>query len=228
MKARIVFATFALCALAGCVLPQWRIFQRHVDAKIAEKSPKQIEAEREAAQFIEVKSAVAEPDIKAQIAAIHSVATSLSSSLGEPQRVITPSVDDQAKVIEGLRKGLLDEQKKTEQWRAFAKKYAGTPLEGTGINLAGPAGLLGLAGVVALCIAFPSVGYIVLRVLPVLWGYFRRTTDAIGEFAKANPEAGQKLATTLSQKMDAAHKRLVRVRATIKQISVMQKPATSP
>jgi hypothetical protein len=80
------------------------------------------------------------------------------------------------------------------------------------VNLAGPAGLLGLIGVVAACIAFPPIGYILLRALPVLWGFFRSTTSAISEFTTANPDEGERLKLTLSRKMDAAHKRLVKTR----------------
>lgn len=208
------FVTLTL--LCGCsLLPQWRVFQAKIDPELAARSPAQIEAEREAAQFLEVKSANIEPNAPSQLAAIHTVAASLSSSLGEPKRTITPSANDQAKVIDGLRQGLLAEQKKAEQWRAFAKKYAGKPLEDTGINLAGPAGVLALVGIIAACIACPALGYIVLRVLPLLWGFFRRTTAAIDDFTSAHQDAGEQLKATLSRRMDEAHKALVRRRKKV-------------
>ncbi len=49
--------------------------------------------------------------------------------------------------------------------------------------------------------------------LPLLWGFFRRTTTAVAEFAKEHPEAGKQLAGKLSDKMDQAHKLLVKRRA---------------
>jgi hypothetical protein len=89
-------------------------------------------------------------------------------------------------------------------------RYGGTPLEDTGINLAGPAGLLGLIALIAACVAFPPIGLLLLRTLPVLWGYFSRTTQAIGEFTAAHPDAGEELKVNLSRRMDEAHKALVR------------------
>ncbi len=200
-----------LCVgLSACALPQWRVFQAKVDPELAKKPAEQVEAERRGAKYIEQKSATLEANPAAQLSAIHAVAVPLSSSLGEPKKTVT--VEDQAKIIAELSSGLLAEQLKTEQWRAFARKYAGKPLENTGINLAGPAGVLGLAGVAALCIACPAVGYLLLRVVPLLWGFFRRTTSAIDDFASAHKDAGEQLKATLSRRMDEAHKSLVRRR----------------
>lgn len=200
---------------AACQLPQWRVFQAKIDPKLAEKPATQVEAERRAAKFIEQKSAALEPDAAKQVAAIHSVAVPLSSSLGEPAKSVAPTLEDQSSVIAALRQGVLAEQKKAEQWRAFARKYAGKELEDTGVNLAGPAGLLALASIVAACIACPAFGYIVLRLLPVLWGFFTRTTAAVDEFTQSHSEAGEKLKQTLSRRMDEAHKALVRRRRKV-------------
>lgn len=201
-----------LLCLAGCAVPQWRIFQAKIDPKVAERPAAQVEAERSAAKFIAQKSAQVEAQPEAQIAEIHAVAAPLSASLGEPKRTVGSTVDERDRLIADLRQGVLAEQAKAEKWRAFARKYAGKEIEDTGINLAGPAGLLALAGIVAACIMCPAFGYILLRVLPVLWGFFSRTTTAIGEFVAENPDAGKNLKANLSRRMDEAHKALVRRR----------------
>lgn len=43
--------------LTACHLPQWRVFQKTVDAKMAEKPPEQTEAERRGASYIWHRSA---------------------------------------------------------------------------------------------------------------------------------------------------------------------------
>jgi hypothetical protein len=202
----------ALCLLAllcGCSLPQWRVFQKTVPTD-AGPTPAVVEAQRQGAKFIERKSAAPEANPTKQLAAIHAVAQPLSRSLGEPAKPITD--EDTRRTIEGLERATIEAQAKADRWREFSRKYAGTPLEDTGVNLAGPAGLLGLIGVIAACIAFPPIGYVLLRALPVLWGFFRSTTSAISEFTEANPSEGERLKLTLSRKMDAAHKRLVKTR----------------
>jgi len=208
LRWRHIIIALGLIALVGCSLPKWTVFQKKIDPKLTAPSPVAIEAQREAAQFIEVKSTVVEPDAASQMREIHTVAAGLSDSLGEPKKQIT--VRDYSGVIEELRAGKLAEQKKKEQWRAFAQKYANVPLEDTGFNLAGPAGLLGLFAVIAACVACPALGYLILRVIPVLWGFFRSTTTAIATFAADNPDAGDELKNELSRKMDGAHKRLVK------------------
>jgi len=216
-RAGLLLTLLTVSVLTGCaLLPEWRVFQKKIDPKLAEKPAAQIEAERAAAAYIVTRSQVSGrspqvSDLSSQLSEIHSVAVPLAASLGAPNKPVTAA--DHARVIEQLTAGLRAEQKKAEQWRAFALKYAGKPIEDTGINLAGPAGLLGLAAVVALCIAVPPVGYVILRALPILWGFFRSSTSAIKEFADAHPRAGEDLAVTLSRKMDTAHKALVRKKA---------------
>lgn len=205
-----VLPILLLVFLAGCSLPQWRVFQ----AKVPEDKGKpaaQVEAERSAAAFIVQKSAVPEPDPAAQVAVIHQVAVPLSASLGEPKKPVV--AEDKDAIIAGLRKGVLAEQQKAEQWRRFAQKYAGKPLEDTGVDIAGPTGVLVLVLIVAACVMFPPVGYVLLRALPLLWGFFRRTTEAVGEFVKEHPDAGDQLKVKLSRKMDFAHKKLVKAKA---------------
>lgn len=203
-----VLLVMLIFAQTGCALPQWRVFQKKIDPKLAEKPAAQIEAEKRSAALIADLSATPSANPVARIAEIHAIAVPLSASLGEPLKRAT--VFEAPAVIAESRAGLLAAQARAEQWKTFARKYAGTPLEDTGLNLAGPAGLLGVVGIAAACIACPAFGYLLLRVLPLLWGFFSRTTSAVAEFAQANPQAATELADTLSIKMDAAHKALVK------------------
>ena len=209
MRTSSPIAVVLLLLLCGCSLPQWRVFQKTVPTDTG-PAPAVIESQRRAAALIVDLSASLSADPAKQVSDIHAVAVPLSVSLGEPLKRAT--VFQAPDVVASLRKSSLDAQAKAEKWREFARKYAGTPLEGTGVNLAGPAGLLGLIAVVAACVAFPPIGYVLLRALPVLWGFFRSTTSAISEFTTANPDEGERLKLTLSRKMDAAHKRLVKTR----------------
>ena len=210
MRTSSPIAVVLLAVLCGgCSLPQWRVFQKTVPTDTG-PAPAVIESQRRAAALIVDLSASLSADPAKQVSDIHAVAVPLSVSLGEPLKRAT--VFQAPDVVASLRKSSLDAQAKAEKWREFARKHGGAPLEGTGVNLAGPAGLLGLIAVVAACVAFPPIGYVLLRALPVLWGFFRSTTSAISEFTTANPDEGERLKLTLSRKMDAAHKRLVKTR----------------
>ena len=209
MRTSSPIAVVLLLLLCGCSLPQWRVFQKTVPTDTG-PAPAVIESQRRAAALIVDLSASLSADPAKQVSDIHAVAVPLSVSLGEPLKRAT--VFQAPDVVASLRKSSLDAQAKAEKWREFARKHGGAPIEGTGVNLAGPAGLLGLIAVVAACIAFPPIGYVLLRALPVLWGFFRSTTSAISEFTTANPDEGERLKLTLSRKMDAAHKRLVKTR----------------
>lgn len=210
MRTSSPIAVVLLAVLCGgCSLPQWRVFQKTVPTDTG-PAPAVIESQRRAAALIVDLSASLSADPGKQVADIHAVAVPLSVSIGEPLKRAT--VFQAPDVVASLRKSSLDAQAKAEKWREFARKYAGTPLEGTGVNLAGPTGIVALIAVIALCVIFPPVGYLLLRALPVLWGFFRATTSAISEFTASNPDEGERLKLTLSRKMDAAHKRLVKTR----------------
>ena len=209
MRTSSPIAVVLLLLLCGCSLPQWRVFQKTVPTDTG-PAPAVVESQRRAAALIVDLSASLSADPAKQVSDIHAVAVPLSVSLGEPLKRAT--VFQAPDVVASLRKSSLDAQAKAEKWRVFARKHGGTPLEGTGINLAGPTGFLALIAVVAACVAFPPIGYVLLRALPVLWGFFRSTTSAISEFTTSNPDEGERLKLTLSRKMDAAHKRLVKTR----------------
>lgn len=204
MKSLVLALVFFFTA---CQLPQWRVFQKKVDPAMGEKPPAQVEGEKRAAAYIVAATQPPVKDPGAAVADVHEVATGLSASLGQPAKTVT--VEDREAIIASLRAGLLAKDKQLDAWRAFGRKYARTPLEGTGINLAGPAGLLGLVLVVAACVACPPIGYALVRVLPLLWGFFRRVTSSVAELAKSNSGAADALKATLSKRMDEAHKTLV-------------------
>jgi hypothetical protein len=216
IRSFILSIAFLLAFTACSLLPQYRVFQKKVDPSLADKPKAQLEAERRAADFIETRSAASSPDPVKQLQEIHAVAADLSASLGEPQQA--PGMADAQKIIRELRAGLLQEQKKADAWKAFAKKYANTPLENTGIDLVGPAGVLGLVGVVAACIACPAFGWVLLRLVPLLWGALKRMTAGIETFAREVPDAAEQLKVDyLARKMDSPDKRLVkRIKAKLK------------
>lgn len=185
------------CLMSGCALAQWRIWQRKVPGAQSEKPPEQLEGERQGAAFIRARTTPPVTDPAAVLAEIHPVAEALSASLGEP-KTAPAAGDNKDATIAALRAGLLAKDRQLDSWRAFGRKYGDMPIEGTGINLAGPTGLLGLVLVVAACFFFPPLGYLVVRVIPVLWGALRGSAGAIERFASALPAEGQVLDTHLA------------------------------
>jgi len=204
MKRTLAF--ILILALSGCTLPSWRVFQ----AKVPEvkQSTEQREAEKRAIAVIDEVTSPPVADTAKAVETVHAISAPLRASVGEPEKPVTRN--DADKIIGELRRGIKDRDEKIEAWKKWAKKYSGKELEETGINLAGPAGLAALVGIIALCVVFPAFGYVLLRALPLLWGFFRRTTSAISEFTLANPDAGEKLKVQLSRRMDDAHKKLVK------------------
>lgn len=206
-----LLSVIAFLFLTACQMAQWRVLQEKIDPKLVEKPKGQIEAERQGAQYISVKSSIPEQDTIKQLQEIHAVAVPLSSSLGAPEVPMT--VEDAQKTIKSLEGALTSQQRQADAWRDFARKNAGVKLEGTGYNLAGPAGLAALAGVIALCVLVPPIGYVFLRMLPVLWGFFRKATNAVSEFADKRPDAANDLAVTLRGNLNSSHKRLINKKA---------------
>ena len=205
----ITLVLFSILLLSGCAFPQWRVGQKTVPVDTG-PSAQAVEAQRRSAALIVDLSATPTADPVGRIAEIHSVAVPLSASLGEP---LKRAKAFELPMVNGATQAAVREaQAKAEKWKTFSRKYGGTPLEDTGINLAGPAGALGLIGVIALCIAVPPIGYVLLRMLPVLWGYFRSSTNGIANFIATRPEAAEDLKANLTRKMDASHKALVKLR----------------
>lgn len=231
MKLRTLYLLFALacviCTLAGCaLLPEMRVFQKKVPASLNEKPPAQVEGEKRGAAFIRAVSTPPVADPAQAVAAIYPVAAALSASLGEPAKPVT--VADQDAIIISLRAGLAAKDAQLDKWRQFGRKYGGTELEGTGIDVAGPTGLLIMAAIVAACIFVPGFGYLALRVVPLLWHTVRQTAVGIEAFAKENVEAGAALKKDfLARKMDNAPKKLVKnLKTRFKPVELETAPAT--
>lgn len=226
---RAGFIILFVLAFPGCaLLPEMRVFQKKVPADMSAKPPAQVEGEKRGAAFIRAVSTPPVADPAQAVAAIYPVATALSGSLGEPAKPVT--VADQDAIITSLRAGLAAKDAQLDKWRQFGRKYAGAELEGTGIDVAGPTGLLILAAIVAACIFVPGFGYLALRVVPLLWRALRQTAVGIESFAKNNVEAGAKLkADFLSRKMDNAPKNLVKsLKTRIKPDELETAPTPTP
>lgn len=193
--------------LAGCQIPQWRVFQKKIDPKLAQKPAIQIEAERVGAAYIRAKSAHVEPDPVEQISQIHQVATPLSQSLGAPKE--KAGTADNAAVIAELRSGQLESQKRADEWKAFARKYAGTELEGTGLNLFTPTALLGFAGVVALCIFVPGFLTFLFFVIRRMRSSFQQVAQAVEEFQVEHPAEAKALKAQISKRAEGYTKKLI-------------------
>lgn len=208
---RGLFAAVALVVIiawaffvAGCQMPQWRVFQKKVDPKMADTPAAQTEGQKRAAAYIVARTTppVADPAVAVQD--VHQVATGLSASLGQPAKPVT--VEDKDAVIASLRAGLAAKDAQLEKWKKFARDYANKPIEDTGINLAGPAGLLAFAGVIAACIFVPGFGYVLLRLLPVLWSALKRAVGLVEAAARKAPDVVAELKQALPQQEDAARK----------------------
>lgn len=189
----------------GCIMPEARVFQKKVP--IEQASPEILEGQRQGAEYIEQKSASPGADPVKTIEEIHAVAAPLSASLGEPAKKIT--VDDSEVVIASLKKALLAEQKRADDWEKFSQKYAGTQLEGTGIDLATPGVFLGIGTLIALFIFVPGTLSVALFVMRRLRLTLQQTVKSVEEFAAENPEAAVSLKARQSSNLDRAEKALV-------------------
>lgn len=208
----VAFLCSLIACLFGCsLLPEWRVFQKKVPATLTEKPKAQAEGERQAAAFIRQQTTPPVPDPVKAVARVYPVAAALSASLGEPLQAIEG--DDPAKTLETLRQGLIAKETQLEAWKAFGRKYAGKELEGTGFDLAGPAGLVAIVGLAAAVIMCPAVGWVLLRVIPVLWGMIRRIMTGVENFAVENPDAAGRLKEGyLSRTMNEVDKKIIKRR----------------
>ena len=204
MKKASLFALLPFLFL-GCIMPEARVFQKKVPVEQA--SPEILEGQRQGAEYIEQKSASPGADPVKTIEEIHAVAAPLSASLGEPAKKIT--VDDREVVIASLKKALLAEQKRADDWEKFSQKYAGTQLEGTGIDLATPGVFLGVGTLIALFIFVPGTLSVALFVMSRLRLTLQQTVKSVEEFAAENPEAAVSLKARQSSNLDRAEKALV-------------------
>lgn len=200
---RRLFTLSLVLLFAGCSLPSLRVFQKKVPADTG-PSATVVEAQRRSAALIVDLSATPSADPVARIAEIHAVAVPLSTSLGEPLKRAT--VFEAPAVIAASRASVLEAQAKADKWREFSRKYAGKPLEDTGIDLAGPTGILALIAVIAACVAFPPLAWALLRLIPVLWGALKRSASFVESIAERAPELVSEMKSALPQKEDAVRK----------------------
>lgn len=189
----------------GCIMPEARVFQKKVP--VEQVSPEILEGQRQGAEYIEQKSASPGADPVKTIEEIHAVAAPLSASLGEPEKKVNP--DNGEAVIAALKKALIAEQKKADDWKKFSQKYSGIQLEGTGIDLAAPGALLGVGTLIALFIFVPGTLSVALFVMRRLRLTLQQTVKSVEEFAAENPEAAASLKARQSSNLDRAEKAVV-------------------
>jgi hypothetical protein len=198
-----------MLSLAACGSPQWRVFQKKIDPEMSATPPAQVEGQKRAAAYIRERTAPPVSDPVQAVSDVHAVAENLSASLGEPEHPVKS--DDREIVLSSLRDGLRDKEKQLDAWKAFARKYADKPIEGTGINLAGPAGLIGLVGIAAACVLVPGLGWAVLRLVPVLWSGLARAAGALESAAQKAPEVIAEVKKSLPQKEKDPVRKLIRL-----------------
>lgn len=201
-------AILACLCLAGCAMPQWRVFQSRVPQETG-RTEAQAEGEKRAAAYIVERSRPPVADPVNAVADIHTVAAPLSASLGPPSKAIT--VEDRAEVIAGLQAALAAKEAELEKWRAFARRHGGRTIEGTGFNLLPFVGTGGLIAVIALCILFPTVGYLLLRVLPLLWRMVRSMIQGVETIVAKAPAAGRVVQAEFRHVMDKDEKAVIKI-----------------
>lgn len=187
----------------GCSAPRWFVGQKKVPTDVATPAAT-TQGQKRAAKYIANATRPPVANAPAVVVDVHEVAVGLSASLGEPDKPVT--LDDRAAVIESLAAGLRAKDAQLERWREFGRKYGGKPLEDTGINLAGPAGFLGLLAVVVACVFVPGFGWVLLRLLPVLWSALKQAARALESVARAAPEAVARVKESLPQREGAVRK----------------------
>lgn len=191
-------------ALAGCaLLPQWRVFQAKVPPPVV-KGLAQTEFERRAAELLAARLE--------QPVALQPVARQLSASLGAPQKPITePDTGKAAGIaVAELRLGQAQMQAQLATLNRRLATYQGKEIEGTGLNLAGPAGLLGIAGVVALGIFVPGFLTFLLFVIRRLRATIQQMAQAREEHRIAFPKAAKELDEWSTSAMDRFAKKIVK------------------
>lgn len=188
--------------LAGCQLPQWRVFQTKVPEPIV-KGPRAVEVERQAADLLAKR-------IEKPVELIP-VAQRLSASLGLPEKPLEGDTANLAPdTVKALEKELLRSQGELAALNKLLEKNEGKEVEGTGINIFGASFSLGVVAIVVLCIMFPPIGLVLWTIFKRLSGALTTTAKGISNYISENPEAGEKLKGYLAKTQDAAHKATIR------------------
>lgn len=187
--------------LAGCQLPQWRVFQTKVPEPIV-KGPRAVEVERQAADLLAKR-------IEKPVELIP-VAQQLSASLGRPEHPLEGTTAELApETVKALEKELLHTQGQLDKLNKLLTKNEGKKVEGTGINVFGVSFGLGAVGLVVLCFMFPPIGLVLWSIFKRLSGALTSTAKGISNYISENPEAGEKLKGYLAKTQDAAHKAII-------------------
>lgn len=207
MRARPAAVLFFALALAWPACSPPRIFQATVPPPIL-KPEAQVESERVAADLIARK-------IEAPVE-LKPVAVSLASSLGAPVKSLVdvkifdlPAAAHTADA--DLRAGMVAMQKELRDVNIRLAKLQGKPIEGTGLNLLGPSTVLIVGGLIALGVAFPpafTVMAFLYRRMRATAGHIVTAIDDVGK-DPATAETLDKLKTSLSARMDRAHRNVV-------------------
>lgn len=199
----LFFTLFTFLVFSGCTLPQWRVFQAKVPAPLA-KPLDQTEFERRAAELLARR--IEKPE------ALKPVAQQLSASLGAPAKPITePDVEKASALsVDELQRGMAKMQAQLALLNRRLATYQGKEIEGTGFNLAGPTGLLSIAGIVALCIFVPGFLTFVLFVIRRLRGTIQQMAQAVEEYQVERPAEGRELKEWFSSAMDRGAKAIVK------------------
>lgn len=218
-----LYIIFAICLLlVGCNVVSKRLFQAEVSPPI-EKTPKQIETERRAADLI--ARFIEEPKV------LKPVAVGLSASLGQPETPIpAPTVAELPKAASlaenELRLALVAMQKQLTELNENLAKYQGKKIEGTGFAIAGPSAIAIVIALVVLCAIFPPALTLLLftvrRLKATAAIVVNKLEDASNEALKAVPatpeeakaieatkEAFINLKKDIGNKMDRKHKATV-------------------
>lgn len=198
MRRGIVLAIVA--GLAGCQLPQWRVFQAKVPEPV-KKNEVQVETDRRAADLIARK--IEKP------VELKPVAVGLSESLGKPERMIEgPKAAETS--VEELRFSVVKTQEMVKKQNELLTKFAGREIEGTGLNLFGPGMGVVVIGLVVLGVMCPPAATAIFFLLRRTGSALKQTVASIEQFSKEEPVAAERLKDLQSKAMDKAHKELIK------------------
>ena len=195
------FLIFIIISLSACTTPSFRINQDSVRQPVRDVITEDIRA---ASDYLarEVNEAPQKE-----------VAISLSQRVGGPERRIeSPEI-----VQSSLAKGERDYRGEIERLNRWLERRAGTPLEGTGINLMGLGGFFLVGGVILLLILVPCLIPLVVSIFRGISGAGYKTLrhtskgiiKAIEQHKRDDPQGAKKLLDQVRENLDERDKILV-------------------
>ena len=198
---RTLIQIAALALLTGCSTLSFRVGQDEVRPPVHELITEDV---RQGADWLarEVQEGPA-----------HEVALALTQRVGAPNR----RVIDAERVQSNLAAGQRHYRAQLERLNRWLERRAGTPLEGTGINLVGVGGVLLLVGVVALCILVPALIPLFISIVRALTGAgystLKHTSKGIVKSIEAykarKPEEANELLGEIGKNLDERDKILI-------------------